>query len=299
MAVRTQFPGKCILFGEHIVLLGESALVTPVSNFSGQWKIAKKQILHLRTLEKWIEWLGRQEELHYWLDVDAFARSVAEGFRFESQIPSGYGLGSSGALVAAVTHYFQTDKIKESEMPIGALQGMMARMESFFHGTSSGLDPLVSFYDQPILTQKDKQPAVVKPLEIPGLAIFLADTRQPRLSGQLISEVQDKNMEPLVNQALYESLLPASNQAIQGVLKGEAETVWNAVDTISRFQLAHWHFLFPGDSKRWTEGGLAGDKYRLKICGTGGGGFMLGFAPNMKAVQKALPGVKIITIKEA
>jgi mevalonate kinase len=74
---------------------------------------------------------------------------------FDSSIPQGYGIGSSGALVAAIYDQYATDKITVLENltqeKLLKLKKIFGRMESYFHGTSSGLDPLNSYLSIPIL----------------------------------------------------------------------------------------------------------------------------------------------------
>ena len=74
---------------------------------------------------------------------------------FDSSIPQGYGVGSSGALVAAIYDKYATDKITVLENltreKLLKLKIIFSKMESFFHGKSSGLDPLNSYLSLPIL----------------------------------------------------------------------------------------------------------------------------------------------------
>ena len=44
-------------------------------------------------------------------DIDALNKHVEAGMYFDSSIPQGYGVGSSGALVAAIYDKYATDKI--------------------------------------------------------------------------------------------------------------------------------------------------------------------------------------------
>ena len=74
---------------------------------------------------------------------------------FDSSIPQGYGVGSSGALVASIYDQYAADKITVLENltrdKLLKLKQIFALMESFFHGKSSGLDPLNSYLSLPIL----------------------------------------------------------------------------------------------------------------------------------------------------
>jgi len=68
-----------------------------------------------------------------------------EGLAFESNIPIGFGLGSSGALSAGVYDSFCLAKANDN---LELTKKHLAQIESYFHGSSSGTDPLVSFLQQ-------------------------------------------------------------------------------------------------------------------------------------------------------
>ena len=84
------------------------------------------------------------------ISVDAFKKELAAGLYFRSTIPVGYGLGSSGAVVAGVFDRYSQGQTLED---LNALRSILGKMESCFHGKSSGLDPLVCYQQQALLLQ--------------------------------------------------------------------------------------------------------------------------------------------------
>ena len=74
-------------------------------------------------------------------------------FFFKSNIPQGYGLGSSGALVAAFYDRYAKKKI---------LKNIFSEMESYFHGESSGVDPLNCYLGSPILIKSQNEIHITK-----------------------------------------------------------------------------------------------------------------------------------------
>src|SRR5699024_1889521 len=88
-------------------------------------------------------------------DVEALQADIEKGLYFDSSIPQGYGIGSSGALVAAIYDKYATNKITILENltrdKLNKRKAIFGEMESFFHGQSSGLDPLNSYLSLPIL----------------------------------------------------------------------------------------------------------------------------------------------------
>src|SRR5690606_37070727 len=102
---------------------------------------------------------------------------------FDSSIPQGYGVGSSGALVAAIYDEYAQDKITVLENltrdKLLKLKKIFGEMESFFHGKSSGLDTLNSYLSIPILINSQDN---IEPAGIPSQtknskgAVFLLDS---------------------------------------------------------------------------------------------------------------------------
>ena len=97
---------------------------------------------------------GLPEELLR-LDWEALHADLDLRLYFDSSIPQGYGVGSSGALVAAFYDRYAVDKISPQAdlIPekLSRLKSIFAAMESYFHGKSSGLDPLNSYLSLPLL----------------------------------------------------------------------------------------------------------------------------------------------------
>ena len=94
------YPGKIILFGEYTVIQGSDALAYPVHNFSSRWNHSSTHI-HEYNLQPYIEYLKTLSSPALF-DIIRIQDDLREGVDFESSIPVGAGLGSSGALVAGI-----------------------------------------------------------------------------------------------------------------------------------------------------------------------------------------------------
>ena len=164
------FNAKILLFGEYTIINGSYALAIPISQYKGQWAFTNaKQINVLRTdLSKFADYLdelNRKGEILIHLDVKKFKQELDEGLYFESDIPHGYGARSSGALCAAVFDRFsRREKIEYKDTDIPDLRKKLAQLESFFHGSSSGIDPLISFIDKPVLINPEVNKIVQLPI---------------------------------------------------------------------------------------------------------------------------------------
>lgn len=282
-----RFPAKLILFGEHIVLKGASALAIPFHHYGGRWKQKAGEDAGYPGLSDFLEYLNglkSQDQLILTLKLEQFGKDIQEGWYFESDIPYGYGLGSSGALCAAINSRYGEPP---SKLEIKPLQKGLAQMESFFHGTSSGTDPLISYLQVPLSLSKGK---IYPPLwqvhteELMG-SFFLLDSQQTRVSGPFIEQFLQHYEDPSYSIRVEEELIPSTEKAIKSLLSGDQMTLADSFQQISRFQL-HWMdwMVLPEVKPFWRDG-LDSRNFFLKVCGAGGGGFYLGFARDMQATK--------------
>ena len=273
------YPAKLLLFGEHVLLLGASALSVPVPAFSGQWEQASPKAdirgLQMRLSEfaasdLWKEVPG--------MDVAQLRKDLLYGLFFRSNIPVGYGLGSSGALCAAI--YDRYCRTKTSDL--AALKTVFARMESFFHGASSGIDPLTSYLNRPLIIRNKTEVSVAEMAEWKENrpVVFLLDTNLPRQTGPLVQWFLEQSGDAVFSEKMNAELLPAHEATVEAWLNADDNIFWQNLRRVSRFQFGHFSPMIPTTVKDFWQNNLDNEDFTLKICGAGGGGFMLGFAKN-------------------
>ena len=113
------FYSKILLFGEYGIIKDSKGLSIPYNFFKGALKMdenpsedAKKSNESLRSFASYLEALQNDKLVIF--DMDALQKDVASGMYFDSSIPQGYGIGSSGALVAAIYDKYALNKINGS-----------------------------------------------------------------------------------------------------------------------------------------------------------------------------------------
>lgn len=265
------YSSKLLFIGEYTVLMGGKALATPLTLYSGQWSFGDEQGFHQRDLKEFSHYL-QQTDIFDFVDAQSFGASLSKGIYFDSNIPEGYGMGSSGALCAALLdsfgHNYGDDNLVQLKEKLG-------RLESYFHESSSGFDPLISFVNQPILVHSSARMEKVE-VKLPSVEqgyIFLVDTGNSRKTGPLVhwftEAIRDKNFE----NAVRKRWIPATDRAIEGLLEGDFEKLKEAWLAISHFQFTELKNLITPEFKEVER---EQDGWALKLCGAGGGGFMLG-----------------------
>jgi len=295
------FPAKVLLFGEYSVLLGSDAFSIPCHRYTSSLRIGFTPVQKgsaersNHELQRFRQFLARQQTFQEILDLDAFGEDLNNFLWFDSTIPGSYGLGSSGALTAAVyDRYHRVSSFNESpdNLDLDSLKSRLARMEDCFHGTSSGLDPLVIFLNSPVI----KRPVTgVQTSAFPSLfkenrwAAFLIDTGLACGTGARV-EWFLKEFGPYGGSAEAGTNLSAlTNKCIDHMLSGEHEGFRESLYSLSSLQFDYLEKLIPRNMKDFWTTGLRDKHYFMKLCGSGGGGYLLVFTDTKKAPEGALP----------
>jgi mevalonate kinase len=273
---------KIILLGEYSLIIGSSALTVPFKKYYGSFSFSDNltgSSLDSNQILKFIlEFFRLQNE--YFLDkidLELFQQDTERGLFFNSTIPVGYGLGSSGALVAAVfKDYSVLKRMKNDNSQLTFLQKDMGLAESFFHGTSSGLDPLSCYIGKPLLVNKNSITIMNKKKFQKLLSNFyLFDTGIISTTKSLVNFFIDRMKEDFFRDKVKDLLISSVNCGIQSLLDGDKNALKSCVKNISDLQFTYFKEAIPDHIKEFWQYGLETGDYYFKLCGSGGGGFML------------------------
>lgn len=280
-----KFPSKILLFGEHSIIKGSKALAIPFYNFSGHWQKGEQPDETLIAFAAYLKQLPH-------LDMAAFLEDLHSGWYFESNIPIGYGLGSSGALCAAV---WQDYGIFSEKWAPAQLKIQLGKMESFFHGSSSGIDPLVSFLQQPVVIESNGAISTFSEMtDLETHCFFLLDTGLPRKTGPLVNLFLEKCLSAEYLEAITQKLIPLNAAAIKAWLENKGRDLFGIMHEISLFQFYYFREMIPEAFLSIWEAGLADNStYKLKLCGAGGGGFILGIKSKDKPYPANFEGYSV------
>lgn len=300
------FYAKILLFGEYSILCDSMGLTIPYTHFRGELSFIKEDkytdydfaVSSNRMLKEYatyIRGLKESGELLCNFDIDAFERDIHQSLYFESTIPQGYGVGSSGALVAALYERYvpnhKSGDRKMSKEEVTKLKEVFSQLESYFHGTSSGMDPLNCYIKHPLLIHNKKDVCMVG---IPRNkhdkkgAIFLINTGSPGKTGPLVNIFLDKCKIDDFMTRVREEMIPLNDACIKSLIKGETKRFFETLKDLSKFLYDHLDPMIPETFKKIWRYGLESQSYYLKLCGSGGGGFLLGFTEDFEKAKDEL-----------
>ena len=222
---------------------------------------------------------------------------------FDSSIPQGFGVGSSGALVAALYAKYSLSPVNQSDVMLGdnlkQLKSTLAALESFFHGKSSGLDPLICYLNLPILIkgQGDLGTVGIPTENAEGKgAIFLMNSGSPGKTQNMVSIFLNRLKDDGFRNMVKTQLKKQNDDCVTSFLKGDISQLFGHLKGLSQLLLDNFRPMIPDHfEKVWREGIDSGDYY-LKLCGSGGGGFILGFTQDFEKAQSLLKAHKLQVI---
>ncbi len=299
------FPAKVMLFGEYSLLYGSQAITIPYPGFTAhlafphskmdarELNSAKHSNRKLREFQQFLISPHAPMSFRDLMNMEAFGLDLKNGIYLLSNVPSGYGLGSSGVLVASVFHRYahptnqQNMKTEYDENTLSQLKQVFASMEGYFHHNSSGLDPLSSYIKQPLLTQSGHcQTTLFSPLQ-PKDTFFLLNTGRSRNTSALVQSFEKKAKDPGFKKIMTEQYLPCNDRCIDDLL-GQPGKLKESIRQLSDLQRVIFPNLIPEKMiKVWDEG-LTKGIFSLKLCGAGGGGYLLGFTNNIAETRNLL-----------
>jgi mevalonate kinase len=275
------YSSKVLLFGEHIINKGARGLAMPTEQFSGCFSFEKTDDDSAKksneSLLKLAHYITRDSELENIININQFLTDIENGLTFDSNIPQGFGLGSSGALVAAIVGEYGHETLKKSSDV--ALRDIMAKLESCFHGKSSGLDPIVSYLNTPLIVAADDIKRVkFKKNKETYFDVSLVDTGIARQTSTWVNTFMKMTKDEEFARLLDLSYLPANEICIDAFLANKYAHFWKSLKIISQLQYTYLREFIPRSLWKSWEQGLRYNEFYLKLCGAGGGGFMLCFA---------------------
>jgi len=297
------FYAKILLFGEYGIIKDSKGLAIPFNSYQGALKTsenlegtAKKSN---ENLFKFYNYLASLNSELVSFDLATFQSDLEQGMYFDSSIPQGYGVGSSGALVASIYDKYADDKITILENltreKLLKLKSVFSFMESFFHGKSSGLDPLNSYLSLPILiNSKDNLEATGIPSQKEGKgAVFLLDSEQIGETEPMVSIFMNKMKNDGFRKMLNEDFAKYTDACIDDFLHGNAKSLFSNVKQLSKVVLTNFKPMIPKAFHTLWQQGLDTNAYYLKLCGSGGGGYILGFTEDYQRAKELLKNYKL------
>ncbi|MGB3149629.1 MAG: mevalonate kinase [Maribacter sp.] len=301
------FYSKILLFGEYGIIKDSKGLSIPYNFFKGALKTdeslsedSRKSNEGLKKFTNYLDGLTKENPKLVSFDFKALKEDVNQGMYFDSSIPQGYGVGSSGALVAAIYDKYAKNKITVLENltreKLLKLKLIFGKMESFFHGKSSGLDPLNSYLSLPILiNSKDNIESTSIPSQnVEGKgAVFLLDSGSTGETAPMVQIFMEQMKNEGFRKMLKNQFIKHTDACVEDFVNGNVKSLFGNLKQLSNVVLDNFKPMIPSKFHDLWKQGIDSNEYYLKLCGSGGGGYILGFTEDIDKARTALKDYKL------
>ncbi len=287
------YHSKVILFGEYSMIFDATALMVPLNRFSAQWRnashLSPEAASSNASLQRFADYLSTLDEAKNTIDLPRFNHELQYNLYLDSDVPSGYGLGSSGVLVAAV---YDRYALRKSDDPL-QLKALFGKMESFFHGSSSGIDPLQCYLNRPFRIDAAGVTLLPDGFIPSDIHVFLADTGKKSNTKPLVQYFKSKREDPSYLTGFQRVYVPCVTACIDHLIQGEKAAFFASLRQLTDGQLKYLRPMITDDS---IDLFLERPAFNLgfKISGSGGGGYVLGFTDDIAHTQSFLEGYHLI-----
>ena len=289
--MRERYYSKVILFGEYSMIFDSTALVIPLKKFSARWRFASSaqgSTASNVSLKRFADYLSTLDNAKEIIDLQRLNRDLRYNLFLESDVPSGYGLGSSGTLVAAVYDGYAKQKTDD----LLALKTLFGQMESHFHGSSSGIDPLQCYLGKPFKITPEKVEILEDGFLNKDIHICLIDTKIKSNTKPLVEHFKQQRENPEFLSRFQTEYLPCVKTCIDTMVSIDNILFFNSLKQLAKGQM---QFLRPMITDN-TLNLFTTDydfHFGVKISGSGGGGYVLGLTDDVEKAARLLSDFKI------
>ena len=292
--MKERYYSKVILFGEYSMIFDATALMIPLKRFSAQWRFAPSLTAQgvaasNASLQHFSDYLSSLDGANETIDFQRLNHDIAHHLYLDSNVPTGYGLGSSGTLVAAVYDGYAKQKTTDYLQ----LKTLFGLMESHFHGSSSGIDPLQCYLGQPFKITPEGVQILSDDFLKKDIHICLIDTKIKSNTKPLVNHFKEQRENPDFLNRFQTEYLPCVKTCIDMMISGDNNLFFNSLKQLTKGQL---QFLRPMITDNTLDLFTTDYDFHfgVKISGSGGGGYVLGFTDDVEKSSKLLADFEVI-----
>ncbi len=283
------------MFGEYGILLNSKALSIPYFRFSGRFRMMERSAGLQKaeesgsneSLKRLLRYFKLNSNKFGFIRLEQFQEEVNQGLYFDSSIPSGSGLGSSGALTAALFNRYAIDN---SINDYRKIQFYLAEIETCFHGISSGIDPLTSLLKRALLIESKESSVAMPDLStfFDTYTLFLINAHSVGNTSDLVAQFTKSYQQTEFREKIENEYIPIINQTIGSLIANDFGSFETQLASYSQFQLSHFERMIPDTMRNYFSYGIESGDFYLKLCGSGGGGYFLAFSRNREEAENYL-----------
>ncbi|MBR3313506.1 MAG: hypothetical protein IKG18_05125 [Atopobiaceae bacterium] len=223
------------------------------------------------------------------VDTDSLESDLQNGWYLDSDVPIGYGLGSSGMVVAAVYDRYARNRSQDAMF----LKTLFARMEGNFHGSSSGVDPLQCYLGKPFKITSEGLELFDDGFLHSGIQICLIDTNIKSNTKPLVEYFKRQREDDAFLTGFQNDYLPYVTGCIDTMIQGDVDGFFAMLQGLTLAQRRFFEPMIPKSTTELFES-TYDFRFGVKILGSGGGGYILGFTDDWHKAASVLQGRDVL-----
>ena len=124
-------------------------------------------------------------------------------------------------------------------------------------------------------------------------AVFLIDSGKISSTAPMVNIFMEKMKKDGFRKIMNEKFIKHTNLCVDNFLNGDLNALFNNTKKLSRIVLKNFKPMIPEKFHNVWKKGIENDSYFLKLCGSGGGGYILGFTENFERAKRQLKNHKL------
>ena len=119
-------------------------------------------------------------------------------------------------------------------------------------------------------------------------AVFLLDSGTSSETAPMVELFFKSMKNKNYNKIIKENFIKTTDDCVEDFLKGDFNSLFSNMKILSKLVLENFKPMIPKDFHDLWAKGIESDDYFLKLCGSGGGGYIFGFSKDFEKAKKGL-----------
>jgi len=118
--------------------------------------------------------------------------------------------------------------------------------------------------------------------------VFLLDSGIVGETAPMVNIFMENMKQEGFRKMLKDQFVKHTDACVDDFLKGDIKSLFNNTKQLSKVVLNHFKPMIPQQFHELWKKGIETNEYYLKLCGSGGGGYILGFTQDFPKAKNSL-----------
>jgi mevalonate kinase len=124
-------------------------------------------------------------------------------------------------------------------------------------------------------------------------AVFLLDSGESSDTAPMVEIFFESMKNKEYSKIIKEDFINTTDNCVDDFLKADFKSLFLNIKKLSKVVLKNFKPMIPEDLHNIWAKGIESNDYFLKLCGSGGGGYILGFSQDFEKAKSALRDYKL------